>query len=51
MLEVIQILNLIKDTQSFITCVNHSFLEDINDYKIYKIENGNLKEVTSGQTR
>ncbi len=46
-----QILNLIKDTQSFITCVNHSFLEDINDYKIYKIENGNLKEVTSGQTR
>ncbi len=46
-----QILNLIKDTQSFITCVNHSFLEDINDYKIYKIEKGNLKEVTSGQTR
>ncbi|MFR6312619.1 DNA replication/repair protein RecF [Anaerofustis stercorihominis] len=37
-----QILNLIKDTQSFITCVNYSFLEDIDDYKIYKIEKGNL---------
>jgi len=37
-----QILNLIKDTQSFITCVNYSFLEDIDDYKIYKIEKGTL---------
>lgn len=37
-----QILSLIKDTQSFITCVNHSFLEDISNYRIYKIEKGNL---------
>lgn len=37
-----QILNLIKNTQSFITCVNYSFMDDIHDYNLYEIKNGEL---------
>ena len=37
-----QIIGLIKNTQSFITCVDYSFADESMDYTLFKIENGKL---------
>ena len=37
-----QIIGLLENNQSFITCVDHSFADENMDYSLYRIENGKL---------